>query len=197
MLKVGLTGNIGSGKTMIAGVFKTFGIPVFDADFEAKILLNSESIKTGLLEAFGTGIFFNNEIDRKKLAEIVFNDKESLKKLNAIVHPAVRHRFGKWLEEIPQKPYLIYEAAIIFESGFYQNLDYNIMISADEETRINRVMQRDNATHEMALSRMKNQWPEAQKCEMSDFVINNENSELLIPKILKIHHELITLGGKI
>jgi dephospho-CoA kinase len=197
MLKVGLTGNIGSGKTMVAGVFKTFGIPVFDADFEAKILLNSESIKSRLLEDFGPGIFLNNEIDRKKLAGIVFNDKESLKKLNAIVHPAVRDRFLIWLGEIPQKPYLIYEAAIIFESGYHQNLDYNIMISANEETRINRVMQRDNATREMVLSRMKNQWPQAQKSKMADFIISNENSELLIPQILKIHHELIALGGHV
>lgn len=197
MLKVGLTGNIGSGKTMVAGVFKTFGIPVFDADFEAKMLLNSESIKLRLFEDFGPGIFHNSEIDRKKLAGIVFNDKESLKKLNAIVHPAVRDRFGKWLTEIPLKPYLIYEAAIIFESGFNQNLDYTIMISADEETRINRVMRRDNATREMALSRTKNQWPQAQKCKMADFVISNENSELLIPQILKIHHELIALGEQV
>ena len=196
MLKVGLTGNIGSGKTLVAGVFKTFDIPVFDADLEAKILLKSENIKTRLLEDFGSGIFINNEIDRKKLAEIVFNEKTSLNKLNAIVHPAVRNRFGKWLEEIPKRPYLIYEAAIIFESGFYQNLDYNIMITAAEETRIKRVMARDNTTREMALIRMKNQWPEAQKCKMADFVINNVNSELMIPQILKIHNELTALSGK-
>ena len=196
MFKIGLTGNIGSGKTMVAAVFKTLGIPVFNADFEAKILLNSEKIKTQVREVFGETIFFDNKIDRKKLADIVFRDKSALEKLNSIIHPTVRESFENWSAKIHDNPYLIYEAAIIFESGFYKSLDYKIMISADEEIRIKRVMNRDNLTKEMVLIRMKNQWPEYQKCKIADFVLLNENQNLLIPQILKLHQDLLDLSGK-
>jgi len=196
MLKAGLTGNIGSGKTVVAGIFKTLGVPVFDADSEAKAILRHESVKEELKELFGLSIFGKGEIDRSKLAGIVFNDKIALERLNSIIHPAVRRCFDDWTAENSGNPYLVYEAAIIFESGFYRHLDFVIMISANDEIRLERVMRRDNASREMVMSRMKNQWPEERKCKMADFIITNENRELLIPQVIKAHDKLLKLSMK-
>jgi dephospho-CoA kinase len=196
MLKAGLTGNIGSGKSIVAGIFKTLGVPVFDADYEAKSILQNTLIKEQIKILFGLSFFDKGEIDRSKLAAIVFNDKTALEKLNSIIHPAVRKSFDDWTFKNSGKSYLVYEAAIIFESGFYHNLDFVITISADDEIRLNRVMKRDNATREMVMSRMKNQWSEKRKCKMADFIITNENRELLIPQVIKVHEKLLKLSRK-
>lgn len=194
MLKAGLTGNIGSGKSTVSNIFTILGVPVFDADYHAKTLLNDPEIKSLLSRIFGISIFLDDEIDRKKLASIVFNDKAALEKLNSVIHPAVRAKFEQWTTENSQKPYLVYEAAIIFESGFNQQLDKIIMISADEEIRLKRVMKRDQASKEMVLSRMKNQWSDDKKCSLADFVIVNNNDELLIPQVLEVHQKLLELS---
>jgi len=194
MLKAGLTGNIGSGKSTVSTIFNVLGVPVFDADSHAKSLLGKPDIQSKLITLFGPAIFSNAEIDRKKLASIVFNDKAALEKLNSIIHPAVRIKFEEWVAGNSQKPYLIYEAAIIFESGFNQKLDKIIMVSAKEEIRLNRVMKRDQAKKEMVLSRMKNQWTDEIKCNLADFVIFNNNEELLIPQVLELHQKLLELS---
>jgi len=194
MLKAGLTGNIGSGKSTASKIFTILGVPVFDADYHAKTLLNDPVIKSKLGGIFGNSIFLDDEIERKKLASIVFNDKAALVKLNSVIHPAVREKFEQWTAENSRKPYLIYEAAIIFESGFNQQLDQMIMISASEEIRIQRVMRRDEASKEMVWSRMKNQWSDDKKCSLADFVIFNNHDELLIPQVLKVHQQLLELS---
>jgi dephospho-CoA kinase len=190
MLKVGLTGNIGSGKTLVAGIFKTFTVPVFDADGEAKAILQSVEMLGKLRSLFGEIIFENGAINRKVLAEIVFGDSEKLNQLNALIHPKVRERFDNWVHQHQRSPYIIYEAAILIETGFYKQLDRIIIVTADEELRINRVMQRDKVAREMVHRRMDRQWDETKKIPFADFIIQNNNNRL-IPQALNIHETLI------
>ncbi len=190
MLKVGLTGNIGSGKSLIAKIFENLQIPVFNADNEAKKILDSPKVIREIKRLFGHKISSGNSVDRKALAQIVFNDQSSLDQLNSIIHPAVRSNFATWAEQQTASPYVIYEAAILIESGHYLSLDKIILVTAPEELRIKRVMQRDTATKAMVQQRMANQWPEEKKIKHADFVIKNDESELLIPQVLKIHDVL-------
>ena len=192
MLKIGLTGNIGSGKTLIAKIFTSFGINVFYADPEAKQLLEKGEIKNILAGKFPPEIFDTNKnIINKKLAEIVFADKESLNVLNAIIHPRVRIAFQKWMKGLIDESYVLYEAAILFESGHHNDLDKVIMVSAPEELRIKRVMARDNLTREEVLRRIRHQWPDEKKEPMADFIIMNDEKQLVIPQLLKIHKTIL------
>ena len=190
MLAIGLTGNIGSGKSLVARIFKTLGVPVFDADMEAKTILFSRDVSRKTVDIFGTKILTDNIIDKKKLANLVFTNKLSLQKLNNIIHPAVRDKFTDWSKSHSGKPYIIYEAAILFESGHYKNLDAVITVFADPELRIERVMQRDGVLREHVMERMKNQWPDEKKNTMADFVIFNNGKELLIPQVEKVHFQI-------
>ena len=171
---IGLTGGIGSGKTTIARLFEAEGIPVYIADDEAKKIMNlPETIQ--LVEAnFGKQVIVNHQIDKIKLAEIVFNQPEKLKELNKIIHPLVKKHFDNWVKK-QNSPFVIKETAILFESGSYQYCDQIITVIASEETRIKRVMYRDNCTKEAVLNRIKNQWTDDQKTLKSDYVIENEN----------------------
>lgn len=193
-LKIGITGGIGSGKTVVCRIFKLLGIPVFEADLAAKnILDNDREIKGKLAGLFGGEIFKpDGYVDRRKLAGIIFNDDLSLQKVNAIIHPAVREDFLKWFEA-QDAPYVLHEAAILFESGFYKMMDFNILISADKELRIRRVMERDLVSREKALHRMEKQWDDNRKAALADIVINNDN-ELLIPKVLEIDKRIKEYG---
>ncbi len=190
MHKVGLTGNIGSGKSMVAQIFKTFDVPVFDADSEAKAILFSPEVSQKVISAFGSKIISADKIDKNKLAGVVFSDRNLLQKLNDIIHPAVREKFESWSQSYNNKPYLIYEAAILFESGHYKNLDAMITVFADPEIRIERVMARDNVSRELVLERVHNQWPDDKKNALADFVIINNGAELLIPQVERIHLHL-------
>ncbi|MFV5689813.1 dephospho-CoA kinase [Flavobacterium sp. ZT3R25] len=186
---IGLTGGIGSGKTTIANYFQSFGIPVYIADDEAREIMQSAAIIEAIKKVFGNYIFENNVLNREKLAEIVFNDPEKLKELNKIVHPAVKRHFDQWVLQHTAAPYVIYEAAILFESGGYKNCDLIITITAPVEARIQRVMERDKTTRELVLKRMQAQWTDGQRISKSDFVIENtsiEVAKLEIVKILKI-----------
>lgn len=189
MMKVGLTGNIGSGKSLVAQIFETFGIPVFYADTEGKKMLDSESVRNQVVDLFGDDIIENQKIRRHRLAGVVFSDKKKLAQLNQIIHPAVREQFSEWSKK-QITPYVIYEAAILHESGHYKNMDKIVLVKADETLRIRRVMQRDNVSEEQVRSRMKNQWPESRKKRLSDFVIENNENHLLIPQVLQIHEKL-------
>ena len=155
---IGLTGGIGSGKTTIANYLHSFGIPVYIADDEARTLMQSKAITDAIRNTFGETVFENGILNRENLAKIVFNEPEQLEKLNAIVHPAVKAHFKDWLLENKNAPYVIYEAAILFESGNYKNCDYVITVTAPIDTRIQRVLERDKTSRELILKRMEAQW---------------------------------------
>lgn len=186
---IGLTGGIGSGKTTIANHFKAAGIPVYIADDEARKIMQADEIIEEIKNTFGIGIFENGILNRQKLAQIVFGDAEKLKLLNAIIHPAVKKHFHDWILDHKNSPYIIYEAAILFESGSYKDCDKIITVIAPMESRIQRVIQRDNTTREQVLNRINAQWNDDQRIAKSDFVIENDSPEIAkseVDKILKI-----------
>jgi dephospho-CoA kinase len=186
---IGLTGGIGSGKTTIANYFKSFGIPLYIADDEARKIMQSLEITEAIKNVFGDTIFENEKLNREELAKIVFNNPEKLEKLNKIVHPAVKKHFEQWLLQHAAAPYVIYEAAILFESGSYKNCDLIITVTAPVESRIQRVIERDKTTRELVLKRINAQWTDEQRISKSDFIIENtsiETTKLEVVKILKI-----------
>lgn len=193
MKKIGITGGIGSGKTTVARVFEQLGIPVYHADYWAKEIMNTDPlVKQRLKEIFGNAIYNSEDkADRKRIAEIVFSDKNKLIELNSVIHPAVWLHGENWLKQHEDKPYILKEAAILFESGGNKVVDKVIMVSAPEEIRIERVMKRDNVTREEVEARMANQWNDEKKIALSDFVIVNNDKQLVIPQVLDIHKQLI------
>jgi len=195
MIKVGITGGIGSGKSTVCKVFKTMGIPVFEADLVAKQLMNNDpELRKQLIHLFGSSVYQSDQtIDRKYLAGIVFSNPSLLAKLNEVVHPAVRKTFDDWFLN-QNSPYVIHEAAILFESGFYKIMDKTITVVTDELERIDRVIKRDHITVEMVRQRMKNQWNDEQRIKLADFVIGNNDNQLIIPQIIEIDKKLRTNG---
>lgn len=187
MLKIGITGGIGSGKSIVSNIFKVLGIAVFDADFAAKQIMNENKIvQQHLIDAFGERVFLNNELNKKYLANIVFNDAYQLEKLNAIVHPATIEAGNQWVKQ--QKTiYILKEAALLFESGSAADLDYIIGVYAPKIIRIKRVMQRDNVNEHAVINRMNKQIDENLKMKLCDFVIINDEQQLLIPQVLALH----------
>lgn len=194
-LKIGITGGIGSGKTTVCRIFKLMGIPVFEADVVAKQLLNyNTEIKNNLIHLFGSGIYMKDgAVNRKKLAGIIFNDDVQLAKINSLVHPAVRNEFQKWLKQ-QKSSYVIHEAAILFESGFYKLMDYNIFVSAPEKERILRVVKRDNITEQQVKDRLSKQWTDAERRKLADYEIVNDNKMPVIPEVIKIDKRLKEYG---
>ncbi len=194
-IKIGITGGIGSGKSTICRVFQLLGIPVFEADSEAKkLMITSEEIKTGLIDLFGRDIYTQNDtLDRKKLAGIIFNDKLQLEKVNKLVHPVVRKEFKFWSER-QTSAYVINEAAIMFETGLYKLMDFTILVSAPMEERIRRVMKRDKITAEQVKERMNKQWTDEQKRALANVEFVTNDMELIIPQILKIDKQLKKYG---
>ena len=190
MKRIGLTGNIGSGKTTVASCFEILGIAVFNADKEAKLLMNEDvNLKQSLIAEFGKDVFLNNELNRKYLSNLAFNDDLVLKRLNALVHPVVQDAFEKW--SIQQSgAYVIKEAAILFESNTYQSLDAIICISCPEEIRLKRILKRDDLSEKEVRQRMSHQWVEEKKISLSDYTITNDNSCLVMPQILSVHNTL-------
>ncbi len=196
MLKIGLTGNIGSGKTVVSGVFTTLGIPVYYADAESKKFLDDPAVKNEVVRHFGYGILTNSqEINTRSLASIVFTDGQSLKLLNSVLHPRIMRDFRNWASLLSDKHYVIQEAAIIFESGLRAEFDYIIHVSCPKETAIDRVVKRDRVDGHSVLRRMQFQLDDDEKSEMSDFVIRNDGSELVIPQVLSIHQRLLEIGA--
>ena len=194
-LKIGITGGIGSGKSVICQVFKLLEAPVFEADVWAKKLVNSnDQIKTGLIDWYGPDIYSpNGTIDRKKLAGIIFTDSTQLQKVNYLIHPVVRQEFMSWADK-QNHPYVIHEAAILFESGFYKMMDYTLLVTAPEIERIDRVMKRDGATIEAVKERMNKQWSDEQKRKLASTEIKNDNKTLLIPQLVEIDKQLKEYG---
>ena len=188
MIKIGITGGIGSGKSTVCKIFETLKIPVYNADISAaKIINTNKELKKALISLFGEDIYTDLGIlDRKKLAKIIFSDKEALAKVNSLIHPAVRADYQEWLEENKEAKFTIKEAAILFESGAYKQVDKVITVFAPEELRIKRVMNREPITREEVLRRIKNQMSEEEKIKRSDFVIYNDEKQLLIPQVIKL-----------
>ncbi|WP_125722889.1 dephospho-CoA kinase [Flavobacterium ustbae] len=183
---IGLTGGIGSGKTTIANYFEEMGVPVYIADDGAKRVMQSASILEQVRYEFGENIFDGEVLNRAKLASVVFNDKGQLAKLNAIVHPVVKLDFEEWIKKHENHDYVIYEAAILFESGRYKDCDVIITVTAPEEVRIERVIKRDKTNREQVLSRMKMQWNDEKRISNSNFVINNNNLKKAKEEVVEI-----------
>ena len=191
MIKTGLTGNIGSGKSTVATIFETLGIPVYRADLEAKKMLETDMVKKVLTETFGKDILLQGKVDRKKLASLVFNDGVKLNVLNSIIHPLVKKDLVTWINQKKEFPYVIQEAAILFESGFYKDFDKIILVVSSDELANKRVMERDGITKQEIKQRRGNQWAQSKKIGLSDFVIMNNEEDMLIPQVLKIHETLM------
>ena len=170
---IGLTGGIGSGKTLIANYIKSLGIPVYIADDEAKKIMDTDEVIQAISSTFGEEIIENNKVNREKLSKLVFDNPEKLQKLNSIIHPLVKKHFDSWLKDHANFPFVFKEAAILFESGSYKYCDSVIAITSPIETRIQRVLERDKTSRESILKRMQNQWTDEQRIAKSDFVINN------------------------
>ncbi|WP_333600697.1 dephospho-CoA kinase [Flavobacterium sp.] len=186
---IGLTGGIGSGKTMIANYIKSLGIPVYIADEEAKKLMQTTEIIEAVKKEFGDEVMDNNELHREKLAQLVFNNPDKLQKLNNIVHPAVKKHFDTWVLANQNFPFVVKEAAILFESGSYKYCDSIITVTAPLETRIQRVLARDKTNRESILQRMQNQWTDEQRIAKSNYVIHNlsvKESQKQTNEILKL-----------
>ncbi|MCX6229874.1 MAG: dephospho-CoA kinase [Bacteroidia bacterium] len=198
MIKIGVTGGIGSGKSTVCEIFESLKIPVFHADLEARRLQNRDSlIKSQITELLGADCY-NQEglMDRKLVASRIFTDKALLTQMNQIIHPAVREEFHSWILGYPEAPYVIYEAAILFESNTAADFDQIILVVADQDIRINRVIARDQVDKEQVMIRMANQMLDQEKIKLADCVIDNNEVELLYPQILKIDKS-IKENGKI
>ncbi len=196
MKLVGLTGGIGSGKSTVAGIFEILGIPVYNSDLRAKLLMQeNELLRTDIGKLFGDKAFLpDGSLNRKAIAGIVFNDPSQLQLLNAIVHPAVYQDLTQWMQEEKQQasPYLIQESAILFEENLTGRHTAVILVAADQELRIQRVVDRDGVTREQVLQRMKNQWPDEQKIPLADYVIYNDGERSLIDQVMDIHQMILS-----
>lgn len=190
---VGLTGGIGSGKSTIARMFQQHGVPVYIADEEAKQLMELPETIQKIQAVFGDDVLHSGKIDRKKLAQIVFQNPEKLQALNGIIHPLVRSHFETWLQMHAECAFIIKEVAILFESGSYKECHKIITVVAPESVRISRVMQRDGATAQEVIDRIRNQWTDEQRVAKSDFVINNENPLETEKEFLEILNKLSNL----
>lgn len=186
---IGLTGGIGSGKTLVAKYIESLGIPVYIADDEARKLMGTKEIMDSVSTQFGNEIIENGKLNREKLAQIVFNNPEKLQKLNSIIHPKVKEHFDHWVNEHKDFPLVVKEAAILFESGSYLDCDEVITVTAPLNTRIQRVIERDKTDKESVLKRMQSQWTDEQRIKKSNYVIHNisvKETYKQIEEILKL-----------
>jgi len=195
MLKVGITGNIGSGKTTVSKIFGVLGVPVFYADDAAKnVMVNDEILIDAIKHAFGPQAYFEDGgLNRKYIAGIVFNNEAELTKLNALVHPATFRAFDSWLVQHMDAPYILKEAALLFESNSYKMCDKSILVTAPLETRIKRVMQRDGLSEAEIKSREARQFTEGEKLKLAGYVIKNDGTKLVIPQVLALHETFLSL----
>jgi len=187
---VGLTGGIGSGKSTIAEYIHSKGVPVYIADDQARKIMDNPEIVNKVRSIFDENVVENEKLNRKKIAELVFSSPNLLKKLNEIIHPAVKENFDKWLKDNEKSSFVVKEAAILFESGSYKDCDKIILVTAPQDIRIERVMQRDNVSREQVVDRMKNQWSDEKKAEFSDYIIDNTDLAVSLKEVDFILKEL-------
>lgn len=191
MLKIGLTGGIGSGKSTVAKIFEVLGIPVYYADAAAKQLMNENAeLKKQLIFHFGKEVYTNNQLNRTYLASVVFGNTEKLELLNSLVHPVTIAHATDWFEQ-QHSPYVIKEAALLFESGTASGLDAVIGVTAPETIRIKRVMERDGIAADEVKKRMRNQIEDSIKMRLCDYIISNNEQEMVLPQVLRLHETLL------
>lgn len=191
---IGLTGNIGTGKSTVARIFEMLGIPVYRADYQARIILETSDVVEKVALLFGKRIIDGEfKVNRKALADIVFNDAAKLESLNKLIHPLVENDFSNWCKMHNDEKYILHEAAILFESGFNRLFDFNILVTAPEELCIARVMERDSVTKEMVIDRIKHQWSQEKKLSLADFQIINDGKTMVIPQVLEVHKKICNL----
>ena len=190
-LKVGITGGIGSGKSLVCKILETMGYPVFYSDSEAKsIMHHDKSLKAELIHLLGNQAYLDGELNKSYIAEVVFKTPSLLNQINALVHPRVRNTFLDFVSTNLDKPIVFNEAAILFETGAYKTFDKTILVTAPSDIRIQRVMNRDGVSKDHVLQRMKNQWDDNEKMALADFVILNDETIPLIPQIEEILSKL-------
>ena len=193
MKRIGLTGNIGSGKSTVARIFEILGVPVYHADLQAREILESGKVVEQINNLFGKEVIKSQQqVDRKALAAIVFNDKSKLETLNNLIHPLVEYDFAEWCNLHKESVYILHEAAILFESGFDRLFDANILVTAPEALCISRVMARDSITTEMVMDRIQNQWSQNKKQKLAQYEVINDEVVMLIPQVLAIHREILS-----
>jgi dephospho-CoA kinase len=196
MLKIGITGNIGGGKTTVSKIFEVLGVPVFYADDAAKkVMVDDPILIDALKKAFGAEAYFNDgALNRKHIASIVFNNEAELNKLNSIVHPAVFRAFDAWVGQVGNAPYVMKEAALLFESSSYKMCDYSVMVTAPLALRLERVMQRDSLTRDEVESRNARQFSEEKKTLLANYVIRNDDTQMVIPQVMELHRLFSSLA---
>ena len=194
-MRIGITGGIGSGKSTVAKIFETLGIPVYYADDAAKRIMNdNDELREAIQKEFGEETYINKQLNRPYMASLVFGNEEKLALLNELVHPLTIEDSEKWMQA-QSGPYAIKEAALIFESDVWKGLDKVIGVSSPYELRLQRVMQRDSISKEAVLARMSKQMNEDEKMNRCDFIIYNDETQLLIPQVIALHEKLVLLAG--
>lgn len=192
IFRLGVTGGIGSGKSTVCKIFKVLGIPVFSADDEARIIMdNNKMIRAELKNIIGTDLYASGELDRSKMASIIFNDDNLLNKVNSLVHPLVFDRYDDWCRQ-QDADYVIFEAAILFESGADKHVDRILAVTAPREERIKRVMERNKMSREQVMERISKQMEEDEMIKRSDYRVNNSDDSMIIKKVLDIHRDILS-----
>lgn len=196
MLKIGVTGGIGSGKTTVCKLFELQTIPVFYADMQARTVMHTDvQLVAAIKKTFGNDVYSDDGLlNRSKLAALVFNNEDELKKLNSLVHPAVFKAFYNWVEQ-QNAPYVLKEAALLFESGSHKDCDFTVLVKSPEFLKVSRVVKRDGVTEAEVLKRVNKQLSDDEKEKLSDFVIYNDEKQLLIPQVLNLHMEFLERSG--
>jgi dephospho-CoA kinase len=194
MFRVGITGNMGSGKSLVCSIFKSLDIPIFEADQQTKLLYTENDIRLKIQKQFGKSIYLpDGELNKTKLAQLIFNDPFAMQFIRELMYPRLHERFEEWAtgQQNRRCPYVLYEAALIFENGFQSHFDFTILITAPEALRVERIKERDKLADSEIRQRMDHQWPETKKLELADFVIRNDGKTMLIPQVLEIHRKLL------
>ncbi len=193
MLKVGITGGMGSGKSTVCNILKNLGVPVFSSDDVGKMLLNNDDyLKSQIKKKFDSDMYTSSgTIDRERMARLVFNNPDELKKLNELVHPRVKAEFDSWCKKNEKKPYVVKEAAILFETDQHKELDKMVTVFCPKEERIRRIIKRDEVTKESVEKRMLHQYSDAERNALADFIIMNDGNEELLPQVKELHELLL------
>jgi dephospho-CoA kinase len=196
MIRVGLTGGIGSGKTTVSGIFERLGVPVFYADLVAKeLMFKDRDLRSHITALLGKRAYKKSGLNTEYIAGRIFRDTDLLNKVNSYVHPAVYRYFLEWCDDFIDKAYVVHEAAVILEGGWRNMFDHIILVSAPGKLRIERVVRRDAVSEDKVLERMKNQLPEEEKVKQADFIIDNGLNSMILPQILSIHNKFMVTGN--